>query len=224
MCGRINIIDDDGIRGFLASLGLNENLATRYNIAPTENIPVVTNSSNGLAIHNMRWWLNPSWAGEISTRFSMFNARSETIESSKAFRGPFHTRRGVVPISSFIEWKSEEKGKQPYLISTENKFMALAAVWDVWQKDDYYLESCAILTTEAKATFSGIHSRMPVILSAMNISLWLDKTTKAEDLKKLFAPAQSPPLTACTISKIINNARNKDDRAVCPTGEMLAIK
>lgn len=224
MCGRINIIDDEGVRGFLDSLDLKVSLATRYNIAPTENIPVVTKSRDGLALHNMRWWLTPSWAAEVSSKFSMFNARSETIDSSKAFRGPFQSRRGIVPVSSFIEWKSEENGKQPYLISTENKFIALAAIWDVWQRDDYYLESCAIVTTRAKESFSSIHNRMPVMLSKNSISAWLEHTTKAEDLKSLFDPALAPPLKVCTVSKVCNNARNKDDRAVCPTGEISLIE
>jgi putative SOS response-associated peptidase YedK len=220
MCGRINIIDDNKIRGFLDSLGLQETFVTRYNIAPTENIPVITGDGHGLTIRNMRWWLTPAWAPAMSTKFSMFNARSETVETSKAFRGAFQSRRGIVPISSFIEWKSDVNGKQPHLIRTESGCMALAAIWDTWQQNDYYLESCAILTTKAKDTFSEIHNRMPVIISASNINAWLKPTTNTKVLKDFFDAELSPPLSVCTLSKSCNNTKNKDDRAATPTSDI----
>lgn len=223
MCGRFNIIDDSAVHSLLESLGLDMRLETRYNIAPTESIPVITNTKFGLNMHNMRWWLTPSWVPEITNKFSMFNAKSETVDTSKAFRRPFLNRRGIVPVSSFIEWKEEENGKQPYLIRQPEKALAFAAVWDIWEKDDFYIESCAILTTCAKSSFMHIHSRMPVMLSDAAITEWLEPSTATEYLKRFFNPESAPTLEVFPVSTAINSARNKDDRAVTPIGQTICV-
>lgn len=224
MCGRFNITDDPAVHSLLKSLGIDMRLETRYNIAPTESIPVIARTERGTNIHNMRWWLTPHWAPEITSKFSMFNAKSETVESSKAFRGPFRHRRGVIPANSFTEWKTNTTGKQPFSIRVKRGPVLFAALWDIWEKDDYYLESCTILTTAATDKFSSLHHRMPVLLSEETINLWLDTQTPVTSLKKLFDPNNAPELEAFPVDKAINNARNKDDRAITPIGEAMVFE
>ena len=84
MCGRFNITDDPFLQALLTELGISINLPTRINIAPTEYVPVVRQISGHRELVDMRWWLVPAWAKEVSSKFSMFNARSETITDSKA--------------------------------------------------------------------------------------------------------------------------------------------
>ncbi|RLP55553.1 MAG: SOS response-associated peptidase [Ketobacter sp.] len=135
MCGRFNIIDDPAMHGLLHTLGLGLRLPTRVNIAPTEAVPVIKQAGQTVSVHEMRWWLVPSWAPDVSTRYSMFNARSDKLATSKAFRGPFRHKRAVMPVSSYIEWKREGKIKQPYLIKPVGQLaFAFAAIWDQWEK------------------------------------------------------------------------------------------
>ena len=93
MCGRFSITNIPGLQDLLDHLGIDLQLPQpRYNIAPTEDILLLREGQGALA----RWWLVPSWVKEVSTKYSMFNARAESLTKSPAFRGPFHRQRGIV--------------------------------------------------------------------------------------------------------------------------------
>ena len=107
MCARYNIIDSAEVRLLLNLLAIELGLLPdRYNIAPTEPALAIVATDNGYAAMDMRWWLCPSWSDGPSQQFAMFNARSETIDTSKAYRGPFKHHRAVMPATSFIEWSA----------------------------------------------------------------------------------------------------------------------
>lgn len=130
MCGRFNITHMPGLQGLLQRLDIELDLpAPRYNVAPTEDVVLLRQGRADVA----RWWLVPSWAKEVSTRYSMFNARAESLTQSPAFRGPFKSQCGIVPMSSFIEWRTDQGHKQPWLITNKDSPLALAALWDVWR-------------------------------------------------------------------------------------------
>ena len=141
MCGRFNIADMSGLQGLLGDLAIDLPLPEpRYNVAPTEDILLLRDGRGDFA----RWWLVPSWAKEVSTKYSMFNARAESLAKSPAFRGPFRRQRGVVPMSSFIEWRVEDGQKQPWVITNEANTLTVAALWDVWEGGDTPLLSCTL--------------------------------------------------------------------------------
>lgn len=223
MCGRFNIIDDPGMRQLLRDLGFDFNFPTRINIAPTEAVPVIIHSQEGLAIHEMRWWLTPSWAPEVSTRFSMFNARAETLESSKAFRGPFRHRRGVMPASSFIEWRREGNSKQPYLIRPVEGVFTFAALWDQWDRAESYIESCAMITTDAVDAMNWLHHRMPVMLGQGDIDEWLHEGTSKQRLHQLMEQGLPVEMEAVPISVAVNSGRDKSDEVLKETGDPVKI-
>lgn len=130
MCGRFNITEMPGLQNLLDSLGIDVRLPPpRYNVAPIEDVLLLHDGQGELA----RWWVTPSWAKEVSTKYSMFNARAESLTQSPAFRGPFKSQCGIVPMSSFIEWRTDQGHKQPWLITNKDSPLALAALWDVWR-------------------------------------------------------------------------------------------
>ena len=131
MCGRFNVIDNPGLRQMLQDLGIDLQLPTAVNVAPTESITLLRRDARELHAASARWWLTPSWAKEVDQKYSMFNARSETLAKSPAFRHPFKSQRGLVAISSFIEWRLEEGVKQPWLITNEQQALAVAALWEL---------------------------------------------------------------------------------------------
>jgi len=210
MCGRFNVIDNPDVHDLLEVLGIDLGpLPTRYNIAPTEEALVVHNFEGKRTLSSMRWWLTPHWSDGPSTKFSMFNARSENIENSKAYRGPFKYRRCIMPASSFIEWQRSGNKKMPYLVAPKAGALALAAVWDSWTDGESELYSCSMLTTESTPEFSHIHHRMPVMLSLDHAEDWLNDDLPLEEAKGL---TQQIPMELVTtpISTSVNNARNKD--------------
>jgi putative SOS response-associated peptidase YedK len=176
MCGRFNVIDNPGLQGLLQDLGIDLRLPTGINVAPTEEVPLVRRDETGASLAEAYWWLVPSWAKEISQKYSMFNARSETLGKSPAFRHPFRSQRGLVPMSSFIEWRPEGGVKQPWLITSEQEALAVAALWDVWEGGDQPLLSCTLVTTGAAPEFAPWHARMPVLLTSDESARWLDNS------------------------------------------------
>ena len=210
MCGRYNIHDDPWLRALLRKLGIDAHLATRVNIAPTESVPVVFEEDGQRRMREMRWWLVPSWAPAIDTRYSMFNAKAETLATSKAFRGPLRHRRCILPASSFIEWTPAEGRKQPWLIQAEEAAIAFAGLWDVWEKDGNYLESCTIITTEAAPGLERLHRRMPVMLRQEDFDRWLDVSVAPRELTELYQARLPGALAVAMVSAQLNDSRNKN--------------
>jgi putative SOS response-associated peptidase YedK len=174
----------------------------------------------------MRWWLTPFWAKEVSTKYSMFNAKSETAAKSPAFKEPYRKRRCVVPISGFYEWCRENNQKVPYYISAEDdNALLLAGLWDKWRNRESgdALYSFTILTTDAHESMRFVHHRQPVMLSLDEAKLWLDTTVATDELEYLFAQRLPMSLEALPVSTHVNNARNKDARVVQAMGNGVHI-
>jgi len=223
MCGRFNVIDSPGLQQLLRDLGLDISLPTRVNLAPTEQVSLVTSAGGARALKDARWWLTPSWAPAVDQKYSMFNARSENLAKSRAFRQPFRTQRGLVPMSSFIEWRTEGSAKQPWLIGAGDAAMAIAALWDVWDKGDTPLLSCTLVTTAAAPEFRPWHGRMPVLLSPDEYDRWLDNARELPADDPVFRSELKMPLQLVPIARAVGNARNKDPRLLEPAGEPVAL-
>jgi putative SOS response-associated peptidase YedK len=223
MCGRFNVIDNPELQKLLQELGIDLGLPSRSNIAPTENISLIRAPSFVPEMAEVRWWLTPHWAKQVDQKYSMFNARSETIAHSRAFSEPFHRRRGIVPVSSFIEWRAEEGGKQPYMIGAFDSALALAAVWDHWEGEGQVIESCALVTTAAAPEFEQIHKRMPVMLHGDERLRWLDCAVEIRANDPLFEPRLKFELSAVPISRGVNNARNKEWDLLEPIGDKIPL-
>lgn len=211
MCGRFNVTDDPYLQALMQSLGINIGPLPepRYNIAPTDRVPVVHDLDGKRALTEMRWWLVPSWSDGPNQKYAQFNARSETLAKSRAFRGPFKRTRAIIPASSFIEWQKTTRGKQPYLIERQDSALAFAGLWDLWEHDGEQVYSCSIVTTDAAPNFEWIHNRMPVMLDSDGITQWLNHDVDIKELGGLFEATLPAPLRVTPIDQSINNARNK---------------
>ena len=104
MCGRFNMTADPLARLFMALVGEAFPGGDRLNVAPTETVPLIAAENGGARLAEMRWWLVPHWSKAADVKYATFNARSEKMATSTAFRSPFLRRRCVVPVSGFYEW------------------------------------------------------------------------------------------------------------------------
>lgn len=209
MCGRFNVIDSPGLRQLLRDLGVDLQLPSRANLAPTESVPLVREMEGQRQIAEARWWLTPSWAPGVDQKYAMFNARSETLSSSRAFRAPFKRQRGIVPMSSFIEWRVEEGVKRPWRISSRESALAVAALWDIWVGENKPLLSCSLVTTEAAPEFTPWHRRMPVLLARDEFARWLDNTRPVAANDPLFRSELKFDWELGRLPREVGNARNK---------------
>ena len=223
MCGRFNVIDSPGLQQLLRDLGIDLNLPQRVNLAPTESVELVRELAGERVVGPARWWLTPSWAREVDQRYAMFNARSETLATSRAFRHPFKSRRGIIPMSSFIEWRPEGAVKQPWLVTSEQGALAVAALWDLWEGGDEPMLSCTIVTTAAAAAFEPWHRRMPVMLAPDECGRWLDSRHTVEATDPLFRNVLKQPLRLQALPRGVGNARNKDPALLAAMGEVVEL-
>jgi putative SOS response-associated peptidase YedK len=220
MCGRFNVIDNPGLQQLLRDLGIDLRLPTAVNIAPTDPVPLVRELAGGeRRLEPARWWLTPSWAPRVEQKYAMFNARCESLDQSRAYRGPFHSQRGIMPMSSFIEWRTEGGHKQPWLIRSAEGALAVAALWDLWERDGGALLSCSLVTTAAAPAFSPWHTRMPVILAPEEWARWLDNGHRVAADDPLFAPRLKSRWELEPLSPQINRSNNKDPQLLAPVGE-----
>ncbi|NQY04020.1 MAG: SOS response-associated peptidase [Halieaceae bacterium] len=223
MCGRFNVIDNPGLQQLLKDLGIDLNLPPAINVAPTESVPLVRNVTGKGALDSARWWLTPSWAPAVDQKYAMFNARSETLSRSRAFSTPFKRQRGLVPMSSFIEWRKEGEGRQPYQFTPDSGALAVAALWDIWEKGGQSLLSCTLVTTQAATALEPWHSRMPVMLQREEIPRWLDNSAVIVDGDPVFAPILKQPLHVQPLDRAISRSTNKSPSLLGGVGDSTVL-
>ena len=230
MCGRYNVIDSPAVIGLLEGLGFDTSgmkpmeQPDMFNIAPTDEVLVAVKDEIAKVVREMRWWLTPGWAPEISAKFTMFNARAETVETSRAFSGPFRNRRAIVPASGYIEWSLVGGVKQPFYIRPESGYCFFAGLWDRWERDGNSLESCTIITTEASPSTRFIHPRQPLFITPDQFDLWLDATADLSEIRPLLAPVELEGWVYYPVSKMVGNAGNKSGSLMQPIGEIKKLK
>lgn len=187
----------------------------RYNVAPTQIVPVVTAREDLRRLLPMRWGLIPSWAKDASMGAKLINARAETVDQKPSFKASFKNKRCLIPSDGFIEWEKTSHGKVPhYFFLKDSPLFAFAGIWAEWKdKNGIAVLTYSILTTEANAFVGAFHSRMPVILAPHNYPLWLNRETSQESLKTLLSPFPAEKMDQREISKMINSPTN--DRREC---------
>ena len=196
----------------------------RFNIAPTQEVPVVAQDERGRRMGLLRWGLVPSWAKDPAMGSRLINARSETVATKPAFRSAFARRRCLVPADGFFEWKkgdgSQGKSapKTPYWIHpADGSFMAFAGLWERWEAPEGdLLHTYTILTTPASPAIHHIHPRMPVILPQGAWAPWLDSSTDHEVLGSLLNPPEGEVLRAHPVSTLVNSPRNDLPECITP--------
>ena len=213
MCGRFALATEKHILELLFELDQlpDFELKPRYNIAPSQQVPIVRLSpaDHRREMTELKWGLVPFWSKDESIGSRLINARAETASQKPAFRDAYQKRRLLVPASGFYERKKEDSGKQPYYITgKESGLIALAGLWESWGKEPNMIETFTILTTEPNNLIAELHNRMPVIISPQDFQVWLDLETGGEELKDLLKPYPDELLKAYPVSRLVNKPAN----------------
>ena len=214
MCGRFALARDPKQLARYFGAALPPDLPPRYNVAPSQNIPILRQEEEGRHFVMAHWGLVPSWAKDSKVGgYSTINARAETVATKPAFRAAFRQRRGIIPADGFYEWQAlpNAKTKQPWFITLKNdEPLAFAGLWEDWTSPEgEVLESCCIIVTTANDLMRPIHDRMPVILDPSNWETWLDPTNKDQTtLLALLQPYPAKAMMAWPVSTHVNNPRH----------------
>ncbi len=219
MCGRFTLRTPAAqiAKYFNTSAQREWQLALRYNIAPTQTVPIVRQSGDGRELALLKWGLIPSWAKDNKIAASLINARAETVAEKPAFRAAFKRRRCLVPADGYYEWKKiDAKTKQPYFIRRrDDQLFAFAGLWEHWEKGSEPVETFTIITTDANPLTQSVHDRMPVILNPDEFDLWLDPEFEGkEHLQSLLKPYDDNLLTMYPVSRTVNSPKNDSPECI----------
>lgn len=228
MCGRYTLSADAGslwqeldLEGTPADL---EGMPPRYNIAPTQQVPVVVDRAPRKLVA-LRWGLVPFWAKDPSIGSRMINARAESVADKPAFKRLFASRRCLVAADGFYEWRRDGEGKKPkktpvHIRLASGRPFTFAGLWDAWkQPDGTPLRTFTIITTRASASIAHIHDRMPVIVSPDDRRRWLDREADPEDLHGLLGPHPPEELVHWEVSTVVNAPANDVPECIEPVTE-----
>jgi putative SOS response-associated peptidase YedK len=219
MCGRYAITSAPEAIRALFRYPEQPNFPPRYNVAPTQPIPIVRLHEGKRRFALMRWGLLPSWVKDPKTFALLVNARGESVIDKPAFRAAMKYRRCLIPADGFYEWKPVAGRKQPYYVRLKSGApMALAGLWETWTgPNGEELDTAAIVTTRANRLLAPIHDRMPVIVPPEAFDLWLNcSEVDAETAAALIAPAPEDALEAYEVSTAVNRTANDNAKLVEP--------
>jgi putative SOS response-associated peptidase YedK len=222
MCGRYVITSSPAAIRALFGYPELPNFPARYNVAPTQPIPVVRLHEGKRQFALTRWGLIPSWVKDPKAFSLLINARSESVIDRPAFRNAMRRRRCLIPADGFYEWKEVGARKQPYFVRLRDGGpFAFAGLWETWTgPNGEEIDTAAIVTTNANQTLSAIHDRMPVILSPEAFDFWLDCTSvDAKTAAAVLLPARDDLLEAYEISPAVNRVANDSAALIAPVRE-----
>ncbi len=204
-----------------------------YNVAPTTTVStVVTRHSDPddeatRRLRSMRWGLIPPWvkSGEDGTPDSksplLINARAEKVTTSPAFRSSAKSKRCLVPMDGWYEWKGAKGAKTPFFMyGADGEPLFMAGLWTTWRPKDAPREapplvSCTIITTDAAGPLAEIHDRMPLTISAADWDRWLDPDAPMDE-GLLRGHGDLDRIDVREVSRLVNSVRNNGPELIAP--------
>lgn len=196
-------------------------LEARYNIAPTQPVPVVRELEPGMrSVSLLHWGLIPAWAKDRSIGNRMINARAETLDERPAYRRAFRKRRCLVAADGWYEWQATAGVKQPWFIrARDGAPVGFAGLWESWRDPESGdpFESCTIVTTDALGPIAQIHRRMPAVLQPQAYAAWLNPSGEdLEALSALLGPCDPALLEAWPVGREVNDPGHQGPALVEP--------
>lgn len=210
MCGRYTLaVEMDELADRFGCPRVEPVFKARYNVAPTQVMPVVAAPGGNRQLCLMRWGLVPYWAKDKTIGSKMINCRVETAAEKPSFKHSYRRRRCLVPATGYFEWQKGPAGKQPFLIRpADHRLFAMAGLWDEWTAPEgEILYTYTILTTAATPSTGAIHDRMPYILRREEESGWLQGETPR---------APEDQLEVYPISTLVNSPAHDQPEIILP--------
>jgi putative SOS response-associated peptidase YedK len=228
MCGRVALFTPPGriarlLEATLAA-GVDPEGRPSWNVGPQRTLFAVSDLDEGRVLDRYRWGLLPSWAKDASIANRLFNARGETVAEKPSFRSAFAHRPCVVPVDGFYEWdRREGRHRQPhYFTRADGSMLLLAGLFESWRDpalgaDAPTVHTCTVITTTPNDDLDQIHDRMPVVLEASEVDLWLETDRELAEMRRaLLDPAPKGTLTHHGVSNAVGNVRNDGPELISP--------
>ena len=219
MCGRFVITSPPVAIRDVFGYAEQPNFPPRYNIAPTQPVPVVILDQGTRHFRLMRWGLMPAWVKDPRKFTLLINARSETVQEKPAFRNAIRRRRCLIPADGYYEWHVSADRKRPYFIYRADRkpfgFAGLAETWVGPNGEE--VDTVAIVTAPASPDLAVLHHRVPVTIAPDAFESWLDcSSDSAEGVMALLTGPQEGEFAWHEVSTRVNHVANDDAQLVLP--------
>jgi len=221
MCGRFVITSAPEALRRLFGYFEQPNFPPRYNVAPTQPIPVV-DDDNGRHFRLMRWGLWPAWVKDPRKFTLLINARAESITEKPAFRNAIRRRRCLIPADGYYEWHVSDRIKRPYFIHRrDGRPIGFAAVSETWVgPNGEEVDTVAIVTAAASTDLAVLHDRVPVTIAPGDFEFWLDcRSDEADSVTPLMQGPGEGEFVWHEISSRVNHVANEDAQLILPITE-----
>lgn len=219
MCGRYCITTAPEAIRRLFRYADQPNFPPRYNVAPTQPVPVVRLAEGERRFALVRWGLLPSWVKDPKAFALLINARGETVNDKPAFRNAMKRRRCLFPADGFYEWKEQGGRRRAFHARRAGGGpLAFAGLWETWTgPNGEEVETAAIVTTQANAAMATVHHRAPVIVPQEAFDFWLDCANVDEKAAAaLIAPAPEGSMEVYEVSPAVGRVANDSPDLVEP--------
>jgi putative SOS response-associated peptidase YedK len=228
MCGRFVITSAPAALRQLFGYLDQPNFPPRYNVAPTQPIPVVILENGIRHFRLMRWGLLPAWVKDPRKFSLLINARAETVQEKPAFKNAIRRRRCLIPADGYYEWQVSGDRKRPHFIyRSDRQPIGLAGLAETWiGPNGEELDTVAIVTAPASADLAVLHHRVPVTIAPGDFDRWLDcGDDSAENVMTLLIAPAKGEFAWHEISTRVNRVANDDAQLILPiTAEELAAE
>lgn len=156
------------------------------------------------------WGLIPGFVKDLDKareiRLNTVNAKAETIFEKPSFRDSILSKRCLVFIDGFFEYRQVNKLKYPYYINLRgNDIFALGGIYNEWKFLGEIYSTFSVITTAANPLMAEIHNtklRMPLILDESQYGSWLDPKLSQNDIASLLRPFPDERMQAHTVRKL----------------------
>lgn len=156
------------------------NFKRRYNVRPTQNMPVIVQRDDQRKIEFKTWGLVPQNAHDQNGvfRYKTYFVAEEDVFKKNSTEQIVRAQRCIVPVNGFYLRQKTDDGMQPYFVHLPDYVpFGLAGIYSSWTAPDGIEQGTfAILTVQSDDSLAMINDRVPVILSQADESAWLDPT------------------------------------------------
>jgi len=195
-----------------------EDLRPRYNVAPSQPVPIVVAHNGGRQLVIAKWGFRPVWMK--TSKLAPINAKAETVATSRMFQAALKHHRCLVPANGFYEWKAVpgQKRKQPYYLRLKGGgVFAFAGLYTAADTDAAAPATCTIITTTPNDLVAAIHNRMPVILERDDEGRWGDaRVTDPAAVLPSLRPLPASLMEGYVVSTLVSSPGNEGPRLVEP--------
>ncbi|MCA4894935.1 MAG: SOS response-associated peptidase [Cytophagales bacterium] len=178
----------------------------RYNGAPSQLFPVLTNESpQGFSY--FYWGVAPQWAKNKSIAERLINVRAEQIIEKPVLAKSLKKYRCVIPADGFYAWK--KVGKKIMIpwrfVLPSKELFSMAGIWEEYEEDGDAFHTFTIITTLAKGLSATVSDRQPLVLSKEDEAIWLKNDTGESELLALLKRANGIDFDGFTVSPQLNS-------------------